>query len=358
MSSYFCHMQVDYIIVGQGLCGTFLSWEMQKAGLSFLVMDELRANSASRVASGVINPVTGRRIVKTWMIEELMPFCWDQYSDLGSELGVECIAEKQVVDLFASPQMRLAFLDRYAEDQQFLGLPSDENDLRSSFNYDFGYGIIQPAYLVNLQEMLPAYRKRLQQSDRLIESKFHIDRLQVKTNAVHYDDISANKIIFCDGVAGFDNPYFKNLPYGANKGEALLVSLPGLQTKQIVKKGFSLVPWKEDIFWLGSTYLWEFENDQPTPGFKQFAENWLKMTTRTDYKILDHMAAIRPATLERRPFVGFHPLNSSVGILNGMGTKGCSLAPFFAKQLVDHLATGAEILPGADVKRFTKVLSR
>jgi glycine/D-amino acid oxidase-like deaminating enzyme len=70
------------------------------------------------------------------------------------------------------------------------------------------------------------------------------------------------------------------------------------------------------------------------------------------------MASIRPANIERRPFVGLHPAHKNIGILNGLGTKGCSLAPFFAKQFVDHILYKKDILPGADIIRFSKILAR
>jgi len=83
-------------------------------------------------------------------------------------------------------------------------------------------------------------------------------------------------------------------------------------------------------------------------------QEWLK----TPFRTIEHLASVRPATLERRPFVGFHPVHPAVGILNGMGTKGCSLAPYFAHQLVEHITQGIAIRPDADVRRFTKILSR
>ncbi|HXB33647.1 MAG TPA: FAD-dependent oxidoreductase, partial [Puia sp.] len=67
-------MRVDVLIIGQGICGTFLSRELDRAGLSYLVIDEKRPDSASLAAAGLVNPVTGRRFVKTWMIDELLPF--------------------------------------------------------------------------------------------------------------------------------------------------------------------------------------------------------------------------------------------------------------------------------------------
>ena len=114
----------------------------------------------------------------------------------------------------------------------------------------------------------------------------------------------------------------------------------------------------QHTFWAGSNYQWEFKNDQPSPPFyeqmNQHLHNWLKVP----FRILVHKAAVRPATLERRPFVGLHPSYPALGILNGMGTKGVSLAPFFAQQLVQHLVYGLPLMEEADVKRFRRILSK
>jgi hypothetical protein len=40
-----------------------------------------------------------------------------------------------------------------------------------------------------------------------------------------------------------------------------------------------------------------------------------------------------------------------------MGTKGCSLAPYFAKQLAENIAQVGSITPEADISRFRKILS-
>jgi flavin-dependent dehydrogenase len=66
-------MNVDYIIIGQGISGSFLSRDLLRAGRSVIVIDESKPFTASKVASGVINPITGRRMVRTWEIEKLMP---------------------------------------------------------------------------------------------------------------------------------------------------------------------------------------------------------------------------------------------------------------------------------------------
>ena len=83
----------------------------------------------------------------------------------------------------------------------------------------------------------------------------------------------------------------------------------------------------------------------------------LKSILKIPFTIKDHFAALRPAVIERRPFVGLHPEHSSIGILNGTGTKGCSLAPYFAYQFTQCLLNNIAIDRLADVKRFSGILS-
>jgi glycine/D-amino acid oxidase-like deaminating enzyme len=393
-------MQTDILIIGQGICGTFLSWYLEQAGVSSIVIDEPKPYTASKAAAGIINPVTGRRIVKTWMIDELIPFVQDAYSRLGADLGQTFLEQQDIIDFFPTPQMRLAFMKRYEEDKQYLQWPQNEHTWDEYFRYDFGYGVISPCWLVDLPTLLLAWRKRLQNRQTILEERFdqtelivekadssaiglsatgphiHVSATGTHTPGVRYKDIHARRVIFCDGVAGFTNPYFSLLPFAPNKGEALIIEIPdwpagsksaalpspgnNLPSAQntVFKKGITLAPWQNGCWWVGSSYEWSFDDGDPTEAFRKKTEfilqDWLKLPFRT----VEHIAAVRPATLERRPFVGFHPRHPAIGILNGMGTKGCSLAPWFASQLVQNIKDGTPIQADADVRRFTGVLKR
>jgi len=351
-------MNVNSIIVGQGICGTFLANYFKLSGLSFCVVDDARPNSASRAASGVINPVTGRRIVKTWMIDELMAFAQDAYQQIGNELNIDCISKKKIIDFFPAPQMRNAFLQRLEDDTQYLKLPDDENNWREKFNYDFGYGEIGPVYLIDIPELLSSARKKMIQNKLLREKYFDINHLIVSENKIEYEDIIADKIIFCDGIESFQNPYFKNLPFAPNKGEALIVEINDLPVDFIFKRGMNIVPLKNNLFWVGSSYEWKFENDKPNKIFRERTELILLEWLKCPFRIVEHFASVRPATLERRPFAGFHPVHKNVGILNGMGTKGCSLATYFSNQLTQNIIYNSPIHREANVNRFARILSK
>lgn len=352
-------MHTDVIIVGQGISGTWLSYYLFKEGKSVVVIDKEKPDSPSRISAGVINPVTGRRHVTVWMADKALPFAWNAYTEIGDMLRLKTITQQNIIDFFPSPQMRQSFMERIEENALYLNGFTLQNHFYHLFNYDFGYGQIRPVYVVYLEKLLPAWRKELKEKNCLIEESFDVNQLVLANGKVSYKDLTADKIIFCDGTASTENPYFKNLPFAPNKGEMLILEIPELPPRKIYKRGMMLVPLAEPgLWWLGSSYEWEFNNTEPTKEFRQKAEILLKEWLKKPFKVVQHLSGIRPATLERRPFVGLHPQEPAIGILNGMGTKGCSLAPYFAKQLTNHLYKDEIITPEADVKRFSKILSR
>ena len=60
-----------------------------------MVLDDANEKAASKVAAGIINPVTGRRYVTTWMIDEVMPFAIQTYNELAACLGTQLVFKKK-----------------------------------------------------------------------------------------------------------------------------------------------------------------------------------------------------------------------------------------------------------------------
>lgn len=356
-------MQTDIIIVGQGLCGTWLSWWLEQMGRTYIVIDEGKPVSSSRIASGVINPVTGRVLAKTWMAEELLPFAMEAYNSIGHALNIECIGTVDILHSFPTAQMKDAFEKRLPELPEYLSRPGNDNSWKSFMDAPYGLGIIHPALLIDLNLLLNKWQMHLLDKRVFLQEKFDAGLLLTEGGKVIYKDMTAEKIIFCDGIGSMELPWFSRLPFSPNKGEALLLEIEGLPSTHIYKKGLSIVPFPHfnqfadtRYFWAGSTYENRFEHTGPTAAFRERTEqqvaNWIKLP----FRVVDHWAAIRPATVERRPFAGIHPLHPQVGILNGTGTKGCSLAPWFAKQLAEHLVYGTAIQPEASLERFSRIL--
>ena len=344
--------QYDIIIVGQGISGTVLSSTLMEQHQKVLLIDDGNKKAASKIASGVINPVTGRRIVKTWQIDAVMPAAVRIYQALENKLNTLIIQQCNIVNFHASEQMQKAFEDRIAEDPTYLSTQPLSNTIAAAFDDPFGHTVIDPCWLVHLENILAAWRHFLTEKNALLEDVFDFKKLEVTSDQIVYKNYTANKIIFCEGAKGQDNPYFKQLPFAPNKGEALLVKINDLDNQFIYKKAVSIVPWKDSIFWVGSNYEWDNYNDDPSPSFKEKTMAALNEWLQLPYEVVDHIAAVRPANTQRRPFVGMHPTFKNMGIFNGMGTKGCSLAPYFAEQMTEHILHHTPIDNEATIDRF------
>ena len=98
----------DIIIVGQGICGTVLSSSLILQGQKVLVIDDGSNKAASKIASGVINPVTGRRIVKTWQIDAVMPAAVRIYQALEKKLDTSIVKQCKIIKIHPREQKKKA----------------------------------------------------------------------------------------------------------------------------------------------------------------------------------------------------------------------------------------------------------
>lgn len=352
-------MQVDYIIVGQGISGTMLSWALHKEEKSFIVLDDAPEIASSNVAAGIVNPVTGRHLVRSWLIDELLPFARATYDELETFLGLHFIRHLDMIRFFPNRESLDLFATRITEDDTYLHAYPDQNHFNPFFNYHYGCGQVRPAFCADLSVLIQGWRRYLEGQNQYRQHRFNAAALQAAADGVQYEDITAQKILFCEGFTGEQNPWFGRLPFSANKGEALYIECPELERTHIFKMHYLLAPlMQQNLFWVGSTYQHNFADALPSEAFRTRTEAHLREWLKLPFTVVNHKAAIRPATVERRPFVGLHPLHPAIGILNGMGTKGTSLAPFFAHQLAQHLIHKTPILPEASTARFAGILSK
>jgi glycine/D-amino acid oxidase-like deaminating enzyme len=352
-------MEFDYLIVGQGLCGTLLARQLIKAGKRILVIDDGKPDASSRVAGGLINPVTGKRMVRSWLIEQLLPTAIEEYSAMEKEIGEPLVNITDIIDCYTSSDDKRQFFERASTDFEFLNTQDQAGAFNNFFHLPFGAGQIKPALHIKIGAILNYWRSRLDTSGMLANATFDLESCQISPGSVSWNGIRASGIIFCDGESAKSNPYFHMLPWSKDKGEALIVSIPGLPDNHIYRHGhISIVPWNDGLFWIGAAHDWKYETTGPTDLFRtatiSILEKWLKVP----FHIVDHRSSLRPANFDRKPFVGFHPEAPNVGIFNGMGGKGFSMAPYFAKQFVANIAIGEPIMADVSIERYKKILSR
>jgi glycine oxidase len=370
--------ELDYIIVGQGIAGSILAHFLRENGQKIVIFDAYTEGSfsSSQIAAGVINPITGRRFVKSWRMDTLLPSAKKTYQELEKLLNIPIWHERPILRTLSNVEEENNFLLRrtYPDYQDYCGetthspQPSDpifSEIAPPNVNKFYAYAETRKGVQVNLPLLVETMRTYFIDNQLLVNEKFSFDALRIEANGVNYKNIKAKKIIFAEGAVGAANPYFNWLPFNLDKGELLLVRIPDVNFTGIFKHKISIVPlhdlqkgvytegsFFQNLYWVGATNSWKFDNDLPNEAHKQLIINELHEILNCPFEVVAHQAAVRPTVKDRRPFIGWHPKFSTVGIFNGFGTKGASLVPFFAEQFVDSLLLGKPLEKEVDICRF------
>lgn len=347
----------DYIIVGQGIAGTVLAHTLLKKGRSVHIIDEPSLSSASKVAAGLYNPVVFKRMSKSWMADELIPFMDKFYTEAEHLLNEKFYHKKHIVKLFAEENERQFWMKKTNEEiGKYLDKTITDNFLSDIVYNPFGAAEVIHAGNLETQLFLGASRNYFTKNHFLTEEKFDYSLLKISGEGVAYKELEAGKIIFCEGFKTLENPYFNWLPFKLTKGEVITVRLPGeyvIPTDKVINKGVFILPLGNNTYKVGATYEWNDLNEEPTEKGRTELQEKLQKVIKVPFEIIEHRAGIRPTVNDRRPMLGVHPKHPALRVFNGMGTKGVMLAPYFAKCLSDFFEENIPLDPEVDITRFT-----
>ena len=334
----------NYTIIGQGLAGSVLTYFLLKAGQNVQIFDSLDIPSSSKVAAGIYNPVTGKRLVKTWLADKIFPFLEDFYPQLELELNAKFFHPMPLFHPFPDAATQKFFKSDHVQEDffDFCNVTFETINHQEIVNSNLGGITMKHAGWVDLKVMLEAFRVYFLNKKIIFESNVP-------------SEISENTTIFCEGFNGKFNPHFSYLPFNPVKGEILDIEIQSIDIQEIINQGVFVIPLEKNKFRLGATYKWDVLDFITTEEGKNLLIEKYQKLMRPEMRILSQQAGVRPATKDRRPFLGMHPEIENIGIFNGLGSKGVSLAPFFANQFVDFLVNGKELYPEVNINRFASL---
>ena len=96
----------ENVIVGQGLAGSAMAWTLHWAGQNLLLCDRAERETASRVAAGLITPVTGKRLVISTKYGERFTAAKNFYRRVEQETGQTFFYEVEMLRLFEEEEGR------------------------------------------------------------------------------------------------------------------------------------------------------------------------------------------------------------------------------------------------------------
>jgi len=345
---------IDYLIVGQGLAGTVLAHLLLKNGKNVLVIDAIHPSSSSKIAAGIFNPVTGRRVVKSWMADTLIPFAHTYYKSLEIELEDIFYFPMDVIEIVQNVKDRNEWEGRMSDPgmkNYLVGNTPDQLYEEAVHPYEKLFRISNSGWL-NISKLIHLFKQKLIESGKLLELFMDYSLIKVNKDKILCGNIECRNIIFCDGYNVRNNLFWNQLPLVPAKGEILTITCKNLPEDFILMSGIFILPIGNKLFRVGATYEWDFFDEQPSEkGMKDLLER-LNRILKLPYEIVDHNAGIRPTVKDRRPLLGRHHEYENVFVFNGLGTKGVQLAPYFAKMFVEFL-DGKDLLNEVNVARFT-----
>ncbi|WP_456407477.1 NAD(P)/FAD-dependent oxidoreductase [Thiolapillus sp.] len=351
----------DYLIVGQGLAGSLLAWRLIHEGKKVLVLDDAHATSSSMVAAGVINPLAGKRFNHAPKIHAWLDSVEATYTELSEVAGKPFLQWVDMLRLFREQEQYRyhARLPGRKDIQDLLGASFPPGKPPQPVNAPLGGFTQHRTGYVRLPALLKFLANWLREQDALQLGALDHDSLKITDGQVAHGNIEAKGVIFCDGYRSMDSPWFGYLPFAPDQGEILtLQAKPGAGAdelpRMIINGGVWLLPIDGKRFRLGSTHNHDTQDNRPSKaGAAQLLESMRALLDHPDrLELLCSEAGVRPATSDRQPFLGTHPVHPELHIFNGFGAHGSLMIPWHSERMLDWLLAEKPLPETSDITRF------
>lgn len=354
-------MKRNILIIGQGLAGSLLAHTLIENEQAVTVIDNCSPQSASRIAAGIINPLTGQRMVVAPDVEYCLPVAIERYTHLAEQFNQVFYVPKQILRLFRDDSDKERFRSRSNNDDYkgYLGQKFDAGKSDEPINDSLGGFKQKRTAHLNIPLLLDCLREYFKQNATYIAESLEYEELEIFDDVIQWKNNRFDDVIFCEGANAIDNPWFRWLPFQLSRGDLLTINTEEKLPKSIINHGHWLLPLDGQGAKIGASYSWDWTEEAPSPEAKQdLIRSAKEILVRGDsLKIIDHQSGIRPTTKDKQPFIGTHPEFRHLHCFNGFGSRGGMLIPYHANCMVEHLLTQNPLPPAADIIRFQETES-
>lgn len=342
-------MQVDFLIVGQGLAGSLLAHALRARGRSVAVVDDVWKSAASQVAAGLMTPLTGRRFTLTKGYPELFAFARQRLGEL------EVFRPIDVYRMFVDDEQRRRGLKRAQCEtcRPFIArITSQQGELDAGLTDAFGGALMHGAW-VDLPKLLADTRRLLAAEGLYFLDAFDPAQAVAVADGVEWKGIRAGGIVYCDGYKSALRGPFKHLAWQPVKGEALNLTSDAPQKPFMLNREGWALPLGEGRWRTGANWQWDALDEVPTEAQKLKFLNRFRgyFNVPVSVEVTAHVAGVRPCTQDSHPFLGTHPEMSRTHLFNGLGPRGTVWAPLLAEEMADYLVSGKPLRQEVDLRR-------
>ena len=243
---------VDTLIVGFGLAGLAYAETLRQHHRSFHIIDQANGGS-SIIAAGIYNPTVLKRFNMSWKGDEFHAIALPFYKAIEKRLSKQFIYPYPILKLFSQ-----------TADHNQWSVASDREDLSNfldpkinkvvlkGIKSPLGYATVNRCGRVDTTTLIQAYAASI--SKQISQTKFDHLKMTVSNSYITYEDITAKRVVFCEGYGMVHNPFFNQLPLVGSKGQILIIYAPELKLDSILKGPIFIAPLGKDIYWAGASF--------------------------------------------------------------------------------------------------------
>lgn len=325
-------MDAEYLIVGQGIAGICLAFELYKRGKTLLMMDDEDVHSSSSWAGALLNPVNLNRLHVVPHQRQDWAIALNTYHEMEDILSVKFL---KPLRLYFFPSKEVSAPAGFIP---FFKSPGRTaiSSLASFFHHPEVVFEITDVYHVEFNKLKSAWKRFFISKGMYISSRFSTADILNQKDKIQYQNLSFRKMIFAEGARGITNPFFPNLPFTKNAGNILHLKISDLPSDT----GFhfdkeKLIPLSNGQFWFGSNYVWNFGQPHPDVDWRMEAMHVLQHRLKVPFEVAGHYAIERPTTEGQQIFIKQNTTNPNVYMFNGLGTHGFTSGPVWAGRFCD-----------------------
>lgn len=318
----------DFLIVGQGIAGILITFELIQKGNKCLLLDDGNRDAASDHAGALLNPINlnnGKLFPKQ---QEELTIALQTYQKLETFLDATFIDR---FPLFVFPDKNeLIEFERNTYFQPIAEL--ENNEISKYFQTSKGIWKLAETQRIRFQILKTKWRNYWQSKGLYLQESFDQDLCEFSPEEINYKGFKIKKIIFAEGVKGSTNSYFRDLPFTRNLGNILRLQIGALPSHFACHlKGKKLLPLGNHEFWFGSNYQWQFKDTKPDVNWQRESIAMLEQQLKVPFKVLKHDTAQRPTTAGQKPLLLQSTEHPRLYFFNGLGTRGFLTGPSQAK---------------------------
>ena len=339
---------VDYIIVGDGYAALFYAHQLILNKKTFVLFSGGK-KSASHISAGIINPLVLKRFTRFWLAQEQLDALHVTLNEIETYTGNNYWINEPIHRILHDEMEREVWTKKSIREdlETFL---NPEFETLAGVKNTFETGSVFQSGRLNVEDFFKDLFHYLKKSNSMAEDFFKYEEIRFDENI--YQNYKFKQIVFAEGMAVRNNPFFKNIPLIPNKGHQLNLKLSTSLGNKTFKKKYFLFPMSEGRYYYGGTH----DRDHLENEINQDSVRDLKKSLEDFYEDVYEIAGInfafRATVDDRRPILGRHNLHKNIYVLNGLGARGILNGNYFAKDLFNFIENEQPLMEEVDIKRF------